>query len=107
MQGNNYEQLSTNTGSTSNANLNSTGQNNFNYSSATKQMGSSRKLPTIGEKNNSLAASSGRPPRRALVGGPLEIVDHQRAAKKLKSILGKCEEAALTSQGFGPQRQTI
>jgi hypothetical protein len=41
------------------------------------------------------------------VGGPLEIVDHQRAAKKLKSILGKCEEAALTSQGFGPQRQTI
>jgi hypothetical protein len=99
LQGNNYEQLSTNTGSTSNANLNSTGQNNFNYSSATKnnQIGSSRKLPAIGEKNNSLAASSGRPPRRALIGGPLEIVDHQRAAKKLKSILGKCEEAALTS----------
>ena len=63
-------------------------------------MGSSGKLTSAREKNSALAASSGRPPRRALVGGPLEIVDHKRAAKKLKSILGKCEEAALTSQGF-------
>ena len=59
-------------------------------------------MPTIREKN-ALAASSGRPPRRA--GGPLEIIDHQKAARKLKSILGKCEDAALTSQGFGPSHQ--
>ena len=64
-------------------------------------------MPAIREKNSTLAASSGRPPRRALIGGPLEIVDHQKAAKKLKSILGKCEEAALTAQGFGPEKQTI
>lgn len=69
----------------------------MNIQSAQKQLSSSSKLPAIRDKNSTLAASSGRPPRRALVGGPLEIVDHQRAAKKLKSILGKCEEAALTS----------
>jgi hypothetical protein len=91
--GSNYDQLSTNTGSTSN--LNSTGPHTFNYSSSgAKVIGSSSKLPTIKEKNP-LMQSSGRPPRRA--GGPLGIVDHNGAARKLKSILGKCEDAALTS----------
>ena len=70
------------------SNLNSTGPQTFNYSSSClpKNITSSH-LPTIKEK-----ALLGSKSRRG--GLPLEIpaIDHQKAKKKLQSIIDKCDE---------------
>ena len=72
------------------SNLNSTGPQTFNYSS-TGLPKTSGHLPTIKEK-----ALLGSKSRRG--GLPLEIpaIDHQKAKKKLQSIIDKCDDKVST-----------